>query len=180
MNKKPFILGAYALSIVMVVAVILLAILPVSTYPQINNPTDDIIIEYDNSNTLAYTSENSNYDKVLKEIKKGFRVNLLTGIFNGYLSSSDKNQVSNSSKPSGVVVTFNYLEEQTLKINGVEQTKSSNKIKYKTLSFEVSSSNVGSRVTVYFTTSGENSTKYTVRYYANLSNVYNLIEELKP
>ena len=183
MNKKPFIIGAYALSIILVVAIILLAVVPVSTYPQIKNPTDDITVSYDSSTSITYSTENQNYEKLLKEIKKGFKVNILTGLFNGYLSSSDKNQVANSLKPSTIYVTFNYLEPQVLKINGKEQTKNSTsleKIKYKSLSFQVSESNVGSKITVYFTTIDESPAKYTVSYYGNMSGAYNLIKELKP
>lgn len=183
MNKKPLLITAYALSIILVLGIILLAVVPVKTYPQINDPTSDIIVQYDSSNYLAYTTENENYGKLLKEIKKGFRVNILTGLFNGYLASTEKDQVPTSSKPSTIYVTFNYLEEQTLKVNGKEQTKTSNtteKITYKTLSFEISPNNTGSMITVYYTTNDAQPSKYTVKYYGNMLNVYEFIEEQKP
>ena len=185
MKKKPLLITAYALAIAIVVGIIVLAVVPVSTFPQINNPTAEIEIQYetDASSKLVYTTEDDNYNKVLKEIKKGFSVNFLTGLFNGYLSSTEKDPVPQTAKPPVVYVTFNYLQPQTLKVNGKLQNKSSNsaeKLTYTTLSFGISEANAGSLVSVYFTTNDEDYSKYVVKYYANLSNVYELIQELKP
>lgn len=181
-KKKTLLIAVYSLVVVVVLGIIACAVIPASTYPQIKDPTSEIIINYDSSTRIALTPENKNYKKVLNEVKDGFKVNFLTGLFNGYLSSTDKDQVATSTKPDGLYITFNYLEEQTLKINGKEVTKSSNstaKIKYTTLSFAVSETDAGSLVSVYFTTTDEEPSKYSVRYYANLSDVFELVEDIR-
>jgi len=171
---------------VVVLGLILTSVLKKDFAPNIAVPTHTSKgIEIRSANVAQYDglSNEEKYNEFVDIYSDSYKLTILYSVFSGEISR--KQEISNYGKKApdiknGYIVTFNYSEPQTLKVNGedyIESVNSNTKTTYNKVVFNVLE-NKGLRSSLIYFYSLENDTWYKLTTLANFDSLYDFISEL--
>lgn len=148
-----------------------------------------VFINNSETNPQSYYKNDDNeerkeiYDKVIELYNGSFIQKMMSGIFQGIIFDGAEivyeNKSLSSVLSSGTFVAFNYLNDQTLSLNGkVYSYKNDTNIKYNTLYVEVKDTTAMTDINIYVERIDSNtSTKYKYVVKAQQSELYNYLQE---
>lgn len=186
--KKISQIIAYSILGIVVLGLVLTAILkkdfsPNINVPAYNNGTGDIFINSadDLKHEGLSSKDEKEYDKFVKLYNDSFKLTILYSVFSGEISKKQEITNYGKTKPqlsSGLIVTFNYSQNQILRSNGETyyESKSSDEVLYKQVFFAVENDKGLTTKKIYFY-SENNSSYYQLTTLANFDSLYDYISE---
>lgn len=163
----------------LIITTICLALIPFNYMMNISTP--DIISVYKDGVKTTYLKdvESDEFDQIYKLLTNGFKVNVMSAIFNGNLNKSELviGQTRSTSLNSGTKVMFEYNTPQVLKDGNKDYNNG--EVTYEYLVFEVSETNDLTLQKCYIASSDVTSSYVNYKNYyetmCNFSELYDYI-----
>ena len=188
--KKRLITGVTLILVTLIAATtIILGFVKTDSKPEFNAP-DEITFLLTTGQTRTVSNvegvsqtEKELYNSLYEAYNGMFDFSILTGIFTGSLGGFQINESTNKTDVSGNKITFSYLENQTLTIDGevyYSKYSQSKKFEYKTIEFSIVEEDAFSTLHIVVSLVdliNWNSFYAEITTRANTSHIYNVIHD---
>jgi len=195
--KKVLSIVILCLVVAITLTTIILAVIPKKLYNPISDGYYAITVYKDQESNLYRATENASteekdfVDKITKLQQKSVQDNILSALFQGtgkfeervvYESTSTDAMSKVANVADTICLIFNYLDEQTLIMNGKECTHANatgegKTIVYSKMFMQISDNDQFEECTIYLTGS-DNKSNYQVKFLAHQSDIYEYLTSL--